>query len=100
MPILLIFLTSALTMRMWSEERRSGTLEHVLTQPLGIWRFVLAKFLACFALLEIALLVTLPLPITVALIGDLDWGPVEWIFGHLIIRGSLSFGGTICFGPE
>jgi len=76
MPILLIFLTSALTMRMWSEERRSGTLEHVLTQPLGIWRFVLAKFLACFALLAIALIVTLPLPITVALIGDLDWGPV------------------------
>lgn len=76
MPILLIFLTSALTMRMWSEERRSGTLEHVLTQPLGIWRFVIAKFLACFTLLAIALLITLPLPITVAIIGDLDWGPV------------------------
>lgn len=76
MPILLIFLTSALTMRMWSEERRSGTLEHVLTQPLGIWRFVVAKFLACFALLAIALAFTLPLPITVSLIGDLDWGPV------------------------
>lgn len=76
MPILLIFLTSALTMRMWSEERRSGTLEHVLTQPLAIWRFVAAKFLACFALLAIALVITLPLPITVAIIGDLDWGPV------------------------
>jgi len=76
MPILLIFLTSALTMRMWSEERRSGTLEHVLTQPLGIWRFVMAKFIACFTLLAIALVVTLPLPITVAMIGNLDWGPV------------------------
>ncbi|MGD8569018.1 MAG: Gldg family protein [Gammaproteobacteria bacterium] len=76
MPILLIFLTSALTMRMWSEERRSGTLEHVLTQPQGIWRFVAGKFLACLALLAIALVVTLPLPITVAMIGDLDWGPV------------------------
>jgi ABC-2 type transport system permease protein len=76
MPILLIFLTSALTMRMWSEERRSGTLEHVLTQPMGIWRFVLGKFFACVALLVIALLITLPLPITVSIIGDLDWGPV------------------------
>jgi ABC-2 type transport system permease protein len=76
MPILLIFLTSALTMRMWSEERRSGTLEHVLTQPLGIWKFVVGKFLACLALLAIALVITLPLPITVAVIGDLDWGPV------------------------
>jgi ABC-2 type transport system permease protein len=76
MPILLVFLTSALTMRMWSEERRSGTLEHVLTQPVGIWRFVLAKFMACFALLVVALAITLPLPFTVAFIGDLDWGPV------------------------
>jgi len=76
MPILLLFLTSALTMRMWSEERRSGTLEHILTQPIGVWQFVVAKFLACLALLAIALLITLPLPITVAIIGDLDWGPV------------------------
>jgi len=76
MPILLIFLTSALTMRMWSEERRSGTLEHVLTQPIPIWRFVTAKFLACMALLVIALVVTLPLPVTVAIVGNLDWGPV------------------------
>ena len=76
MPILLIFLTSALTMRMWSEERRSGTLEYVLTQPLGIWRFVVGKFLACLVLLAAALAITLPLPVTVALIGDLDWGPV------------------------
>ncbi len=76
MPVLLIFLTSALTMRMWSEERRSGTLEHVLTRPVAIWHFVAGKFLACLALLAIALSITLPLPVTVALLGDLDWGPV------------------------
>jgi ABC-2 type transport system permease protein len=76
MPVLLVFLTSALTMRMWSEERRTGTLEHVLTQPVAIWRFVLGKFVACLVLLAIALLITLPLPITVANLGDLDWGPV------------------------
>ena len=40
MPILLIFLCAALTMRMWSEERHSGTLEHVLTQPVSVWHFV------------------------------------------------------------
>ena len=76
MPLLLIFLTSALTMRMWSEERHSGTLEYILTQPLAIWRFVIGKFLACFGLLFIALLITLPLPVTVSVISDLDWGPV------------------------
>jgi ABC-2 type transport system permease protein len=76
MPTLLIFLCAALTMRMWSEERRSGTLEHVLTQPASLWRFVLGKFLACFTLLLLAMISTLPLPITVALLANLDWGPV------------------------
>ena len=76
MPTLLIFLCSALTMRMWSDERRSGTLEHVLTQPVGLWRFVLGKFCACLALLLLALISTLPLPITVSLMANLDWGPV------------------------
>ena len=76
MPILLIFLCAALTMRMWSEERRTGTLEHVLTQPVALGRFVLGKFRACFTLLLLALICTLPLPITVSLIADLDWGPV------------------------
>ena len=55
MPILLVFLSSALTMRLWSEERRTGTLEHVLTQPVSLWRFVLGKFRACLTLLLLAL---------------------------------------------
>ncbi len=76
MPLLLIFLCSALTMRMWSEERRSGTLEHVLVQPTPLWHFVMGKFVACVLLLLLALAATLPLPVTVALIADLDWGPV------------------------
>ena len=76
MPLLLIFLASTLTMRLWSEERRSGTLEHVLTQAVPLWYFVLGKFVGCLILLAIALLMTLPLPLTVSLIGDLDWGPV------------------------
>jgi len=81
MPLLLIFLASTLTMRMWSEERRSGTLEYVLTQPVPLWHFVLGKFLGCVALLVVALVITLPLPITVAILGDLDWGPV--VAGYL-----------------
>jgi ABC-2 type transport system permease protein len=76
MPLLLIFLSAALTMRSWSEERRSGTLEHVLTLPVPLWQFVIGKFLACAAILALALAATLPLPATVAYLGDLDWGPV------------------------
>lgn len=76
LPVLLIFLSSALTMRMWSEERRSGTMELVFTAPAATWEFVLGKFLACWALIGIALALTLPLPISAAYIADLDWGPV------------------------
>jgi ABC-2 type transport system permease protein len=76
MPLLLIFLCSTLTMRLWSEERRTGTLEHILTQPVPLWAFVVGKFFGCLVLLLIALLITLPLPITVSMIGDIDWGPV------------------------
>ncbi len=76
MPLLLIFLASTLTMRLWSEERRNGTLEHVLTQAIPLWHFVAGKFLGCLTLLAIALLITLPLPITVSLLANLDWGPV------------------------
>ena len=76
MPVLMIFLTAALTMRMWSEERRAGTLELLMTSPVSPARLVLGKFLACLALVAIALLLTLPLPITVSLLGPLDWGPV------------------------
>ena len=76
MPLLLIFLVAAITMRMWSEERRAGTLEFLLTSPVRSHQLVLGKFLACLGLVAVALALTLPLPITVSLIGPLDWGPV------------------------
>ncbi len=77
MPVLMIFLVPSLTMRMWSEERRSGTLEFLLTAPVNNLELVLGKFLACLGLIVVALALTLPIPVTVALLGGpLDWGPV------------------------
>lgn len=76
MPVLLIFLVAALTMRLWSEERRMGTLEFVMTLPLSAHHFVFGKFLACLGLIALALLLTLPIPLTISYLGDLDWGPV------------------------
>ena len=81
MPILLIFLLAALTMRQWSEEQRSGTQELLLTLPVKPHNLVLGKFLAVMSMIGLALALTLPLPITVAIIGNLDWGPV--IGGYL-----------------
>ncbi len=75
MPVLLIFLVSAMTMRMWSEERRAGTLEFLLTAPVHTLDLVVGKFLACLGLVAITLALTLPLTITVAILGPLDWGP-------------------------
>ena len=76
MPLLLIFLTTAITMRMWAEERRAGTLEFLLTLPVKSYELVLGKVLACVALVAVAITLTFPLPVTVSLLGPLDWGPV------------------------
>lgn len=76
MPILMIFLVAALTMRQWSEEQRAGTMEVLMTLPVRLWQLVLGKFLAVLTLVAIALALTLGLPITVSLLGNLDWGPV------------------------
>src|SRR4051812_1894227 len=76
MPVLLILLVSALSMRMWADERSSGTLELLLTLPVPRWQLVVGKFLAGLALIAIALVLTFGLPITVARMGNLDFGPV------------------------
>jgi len=76
MPLLMIFLVAALTMRQWSEEQRSGTLEVLLTLPVSPIQLVAGKFLAVMALVAVALALTAFLPVTVSLLGNLDWGPV------------------------
>ncbi len=76
MPLLMILLVAALTMRQWSEEQRSGTLEILLTLPVSPLCLVVGKFLAVMTLVLVALGVTIFLPITVSLLGNLDWGPV------------------------
>lgn len=89
LPLLLIFLVSAITMRQWAEEQRAGTLEVLLTLPLRTRDLVLGKFFAAVLLVGLGLALTLPLPITVAALGDLDWGPV--IGGY---TGALLLGAT------
>ncbi|MEQ1501884.1 MAG: Gldg family protein [Myxococcota bacterium] len=76
LPLLLIFLVSAITMRSWAEERKAGTLEVLLTLPVRTADLVLGKFVAGMALVGLALLFTTPLPFMVWRLGPLDWGPV------------------------
>ncbi|MCK5797363.1 MAG: ABC transporter permease subunit, partial [Deltaproteobacteria bacterium] len=97
LPLLLIPLTAALTMRLWSDEERGGTLELLLTMPVPISRLVIGKFLAGLVLVAIALLLTLGLPITVSFLGDLDWGPVfgGYLAALLVASAYLAIGLSI-----
>jgi len=76
MPLLLLFLVSALTMRQWSEEQKLGTLEFLRTLPVSSGRLVLGKLLAVLLLVALALACTLVLPLSISWVGPLDWGPV------------------------
>ena len=75
-PILFVFLIAALTMHSWSEERRTGTIELILTSSVSPWSYLFGKFFAVLALIIVALMLTLPLPFTVSYMGDIDWGPI------------------------
>jgi ABC-2 type transport system permease protein len=76
MPTLMIFLAAALTMRQWSEEQQTGTLEILFTMPMKLYQLVLGKFLAALILVAVALALTLFLPISVASFGNPDPGPI------------------------
>jgi ABC-2 type transport system permease protein len=76
LPLLIVLLVPALSMRLWAEEAKSGTLELLLTLPAKDVELVAGKFLASWALLAVGLALTLPLAVTVASLGNLDWGPV------------------------
>ncbi len=94
-PWLFLFLVPALTMRLWAEERRLGTIELLLTLPLAQWEAVVGKFLAAWAFCAIALVLTFPLVITVNLLGKPDNGVIlTGYLGCLMVAGAFLAGGA------
>jgi ABC-2 type transport system permease protein len=97
-PWLYLLLVPALSMRLWAEERKSGSLELLLTLPLSRWQAVLGKFLAAWAFLGLALVLTVPVWATVAWLGEPDHGVIlasyagSWLMGGamLALGGCLS----------
>lgn len=87
MPWIFLFYVPAVAMGKWSEERRSGTLELLLTLPLRDRDLVLGKFFAGLGLIAAALLCTVPMACTVSLLGRLDWGPVIGGYCGLLLLG-------------
>lgn len=94
LPWIFLFLSPAVTMRLWSEEKKSGTIEFLLTLPVTDWQVVLAKFLSSLAFMFITLILSISIPITIAFLGSspsggIDMGPI--IGGYL---GALFLGGS------
>jgi ABC-2 type transport system permease protein len=91
LPLICSFVIPAVTMRLFSEEMNVGSYETLLTLPVSAVEIVLGKFAAAAAFIGTMLLPTLLYPITISLMGDLDWGPV--VGGYI---GALCLGAGFC----
>lgn len=88
-PWVYLILVPAVGMRLWAEERRAGTLELLLTFPVAPWQAIVGKFLASWAFLAIALVLTFPVVITVNVLGDPDNGQIfAGYLGSLFLAGA------------
>jgi ABC-2 type transport system permease protein len=96
-PWLYLFLIPALAMRLWAEERKTGSIELLLTQPVTLWEAVLGKFFAAWAFAGIALILTFPFWITVNLLGHPDNGVIvaSYIGSFLMAGAYLSIGSAL-----
>ncbi len=96
-PWLYLILIPAISMRLWAEERKSGTIELFLTLPISIGQAVLGKFLAAWAFTGIALALTFPIWITVNILGSPDNGVIlaGYIGSFLMAGGFLAIGSCV-----
>lgn len=95
--MLIVILAPAMTMRLIAEERKSGTIELLLTMPMRDSEIVVGKFLAALALMAVGLALTVAYPLTVSRLGDLDWGPVIGGYvGLVLFSAALLSIGLLC----
>ena len=89
-PWLYLFLVPAISMRLWAEERKSGNIELLMTLPIEPREAVLGKFLAAWAFIALALILTFPIWITVNFLGDPDNGVIFAAYlGSLFMAGGF-----------
>lgn len=96
-PWLYLLFVPAVAMRLWAEERKTGTIELLMTLPVSTWQAILGKFLASWAFIGAALLLTFPVWITVNILGDPDNGVIVASYiGSFLMAGSfLAIGSCI-----
>jgi ABC-2 type transport system permease protein len=94
MPWLYLFLIPAVSMRLWAEERRNGSIELLLTLPVTLWQAVLGKFFAAWLFVGIALALTFPIWLTVNYLGNPDNGAIfaAYLGCFFIAGGFLAVG--------
>lgn len=86
------FALPALTMGLLAEEKRTGTIELLITMPVTDAQVIIGKFLGVFGLYLVMLFLTLPYCFSVASLGDLDWGPVLTSYLGLVLQGAALLG--------
>jgi ABC-2 type transport system permease protein len=96
-PWLYLFLIPAISMRLWAEERKSGSIELLMTLPVTTWQAVIGKYLAAWAFAGVALALTFPMWITVNYLGDPDNGTIfaAYIGSFLMAGGLLAIGACL-----
>lgn len=96
-PWLYLFLVPAISMRIWAEERKTGSIELLMTMPITAWQAVLGKYLAAWAFTGIALALTFPVWITVNYLGDPDNGTIlaGYLGSFLMAGGFLAIGACL-----
>jgi len=96
-PWLYLFLVPPLSMRLWAEERRSGSIELLMTLPIEVWHAVVGKYLAAWVFTGLALALTFPIWLTVNYLGDPDNGAIvtAYIGSFLMAGGFLAVGACI-----
>jgi ABC-2 type transport system permease protein len=96
-PWLYLFLVPAIAMRLWAEERRTGTMELLLTLPIPLWATVVGKYLAAWAFTGVALILTFPIWLTVNYLGSPDNGVIlaGYVGSFLMAGGYLAIGTCI-----
>lgn len=88
LPWIFLFFVPAVTMRLWAEERKLGTLEMLLTMPLRETEVVVGKFLAGFAFLVITLAFTATVPVSIGMLGRPDWGVIAASYAGSLFLGA------------
>jgi len=93
-PIVFILVIPVITMKSWAEERKTGTVELLLTMPFTEWDLVLGKFFAALGILTAMLLLTVPLPLTLGILGSFDAGTIfcEYFGAFLLGASAISLG--------